>query len=195
MAINWNEAFNRLFEIINAGENRQAPHYYGGTRFLRSLNKVDYSIPKNYMAYMETRREKGLSTTRETYYEELLNSLSPEKRKEAYLSIINELEPYNLPDLAGLKALFGDDGVETIKPVVVPEPKISGKMYLDVLNTINNALKGLEQKKGIYSGMGEEDIRDYLMMFLETRYQDTTATRESFNKSGKTDILLKHTDN
>jgi hypothetical protein len=26
MAINWNEAFNRLFEIINAGENRQAPN-------------------------------------------------------------------------------------------------------------------------------------------------------------------------
>ena len=68
-------------------------------------------------------------------------------------------------------------------------------MYFDVLNTINNALKGLGQKKGIYSEMSEEDIRDYLMMFLETRYEDTTATRESFNKSGKTDILLKHSDN
>jgi hypothetical protein len=147
------------------------------------------------MVYMDSRKEKGISTTREIYFEELLNSLSVEKRKEAYLSIIAELEAYNLPDLAALKTLFGDEGDETIKPVIVPEPKISEKLYLDILNTINNALKGLEQKKGIYMGMGEEDIRDYLMMFLETRYQDTTATRESFNKSGKTDILLKHTDN
>ena len=64
MGINWSEAFNRLFEIINAGGDRQAPHYYSGTRFLRALNKVDYSIPGNYMAYIESRREKGLSTTR-----------------------------------------------------------------------------------------------------------------------------------
>ncbi len=195
MAINWNEAYNRLFEIIDADGNKQAPHYFSGTRFLKALSKIDYSIPKNYMAYMDARKAKGLNTTRSIYYEELINSLTPEKREEAYLSIIAELEPYNLPELAALKALFGDEGNERIKPVAVPEPKISGKMYLDVLNTINNALKGLEQKKGIYSGMGEEDIRDYLMMFLETRYQDTTATRESFNKSGKTDILLKHTDN
>jgi hypothetical protein len=193
--VDWTEAFNRLFDIINAEEDRQAPHYFSGTRFLKTLNKVDYSVPRNYMAFMESRREKGLSTTRETYYEELLNKLNPEKRKEAYLSFITELEPYNLPKLSELKALFGEEGDEVIKPVIVPEPKISDKFYLDVLNTINNALKGLEQKKGIYSGMGEEDIRDYLMMFLETRYQDTTATRESFNKSGKTDILLKHTDN
>lgn len=195
MNINWQEAYNRLFEIINANDDRQAPEYFSGNRFLKVLSKIDYSIPKNYMAYMEERKKRGESTTRSIYYSDLLNSLSIEKRKEAYLAIISEIEHLNIPNLPALKSMFIEVGDETIAPVVVPEPKISEKIYLDILNTINNALKGLEQKKSIYSGMGEEDIRDYLMMFLETRYQDTTATRESFNKSGKTDILLKHIDN
>jgi hypothetical protein len=195
MEINWMEAYNRLFDIIHADGNQKAPQYYSGTKFLKILRKIDYSIPRNYMAYMDSRRKKDLSTSRVDYYKELLDSLTEPKRLEVYQKFISKLEAFNLPELDGLKALFGNDGNEAVKPVEVPEPKMSDNFYLDVLNTINSGLKGLEQKKKIYQGMGEEDIRDYLMMFLETRYSDTTATRESLNKSGKTDILLKHIDN
>ena len=92
MKIDWTKAFYVLYDLINAGENRQAPHYFSGVRFLRLLNKVDYTIPRDYMAYMESRKEKGLRTNREVYYKELLDSLSLEKRKEAYLAFIAELE-------------------------------------------------------------------------------------------------------
>lgn len=54
--------------------------------------------------------------------------------------------------------------------------------------------KSLEKKPGLYKGKDEEDLRDQILLFLETRYQGTTATGETFNRSGKTDILLKYAE-
>jgi len=41
-----------------------------------------------------------------------------------------------------------------------------------------------------YSNKGEEDLRDHILLVLEPRFQGS-ATGETFNKTGKTDILLR----
>jgi len=38
----------------------------------------------------------------------------------------------------------------------------------------------------------EEGLRDQFLFILETRYEGITATGETFNKNGKTDIILKY---
>ena len=42
-----------------------------------------------------------------------------------------------------------------------------------------------------YRDKSEEDIRDHFLLFLEPNFEGS-ATGETFNKSGKTDILLRH---
>ena len=71
-------------------------------------------------------------------------------------------------------------------------PTLQDEIYKDILNTLYNVGKAIEKKPSIYKGKSEPDLRDILLLFLETRYESTTATAETFNKKGKADIVLKH---
>jgi hypothetical protein len=74
------------------------------------------------------------------------------------------------------------------------EPTMSDEMYEDVLTVLYQAGRAMERKPSLYEGKDEEALRDQFLLFLETRYKATTGTGETFNKSGKTDILLKYED-
>lgn len=92
----------------------------------------------------------------------------------------------------------------TIKKKVVPQPTVSKnkefssepmmakEMYDDILKVIYDLGKSMEKKPSTYQGKDEEGIRDQFLLVLETRYDSTTATGETFNKGGKTDIILKY---
>jgi hypothetical protein len=73
-------------------------------------------------------------------------------------------------------------------------PTFPDNLYMDVLSVIYNCFKSVENKPKIYQRTDEEGLRDYLLPLLETRYVGTTATGETFNKFGRTDILLKYQD-
>lgn len=195
MNINWEEAFNRLFEIINTKiGNDEAPYYLKGSEFLKIIQTVDYGLPRNYTAFMKQLKDSGKSQSRKDWYKDLLNSLKEDKRKEAYFNLIESIEQYGLDEVTALKKSLGlVNGIP--KPVRPnPDPKMSQEAYSNVIQIINRTLKSFEQKKSLYSLMGEEQIRDYVIGYLEDRHEDITATRESLNKGGKTDILLKYTD-
>lgn len=74
------------------------------------------------------------------------------------------------------------------------EPTMSLEMYEDVLKVIYQSGKGMEKKPALYRGKDEEGLRDQFLFVLENRYDATTVTGETFNRSGKTDILLKYQD-
>lgn len=84
------------------------------------------------------------------------------------------------------------------QPIVSPkkefasEPTMSREMYDDVLKVIYDSGKNMEKKPALYQGKDEEGLRDQFLFVLETRYEGTTATGETFNRSGKTDIILKY---
>lgn len=98
--------------------------------------------------------------------------------------------------------------VPTIKKKSIPEPKLdsnsqkkyvqvpsfSNELYGDVLKVIYDFFKNVEKKPSIYKNKDEESLRDYLLPVIETRYVSTSVTGETFNKGGKTDILLKYQD-
>lgn len=72
------------------------------------------------------------------------------------------------------------------------EPAMSMNMYNDILKVIYDLGKSMEKKPSTYQGKDEEGLRDQILLFLETRYDGTTATGETFNRGGKTDIILKY---
>lgn len=88
--------------------------------------------------------------------------------------------------------------VETPKPKLegekayTPEPTMSDSMYKDVLDVIYTLGRSMERKPSLYIGKDEEALRDQFIFALEVKYEGVTATGETFNKNGKTDILLKH---
>jgi len=72
------------------------------------------------------------------------------------------------------------------------EPMMSREMYDDILRVIYDSGKNMEKKPALYKGKDEEGLRDQFLFVLETRYDGTTATGETFNRGGKTDIILKY---
>jgi len=65
-------------------------------------------------------------------------------------------------------------------------------MYDDILKVIYDFGKSMERKPSTYIGKDEESLRDQFLLILETRYNGITATGETFNCGGKTDIILKY---
>ncbi len=96
--------------------------------------------------------------------------------------------------------------VPAVKKAIIPQPQIdrrqefssiptmAKKMYSDILKVIYDAGKSMEKKPALYKGKDEEGLRDQFLFILETRYESVTATGETFNKKGKTDIILKYSE-
>jgi len=88
--------------------------------------------------------------------------------------------------------------IETPRPKMTknktytPEPTMSDEMYNDILKMLYILGQNMERKPSLYIGKDEEALRDQFLFALETKYVGVTATGETFNKHGKTDILLKH---
>ena len=72
-----------------------------------------------------------------------------------------------------------------------PEPTLAEPVYQDILQIIHDLGKGFGQLPSTYLGKGEEDLRDYIRLFLGLHFEGST-TSETFNKNGKTDILIQH---
>jgi len=91
----------------------------------------------------------------------------------------------------------------TIQKKVIPQPTVKNKefssepmmskeMYDDLLKVVYESGKSMEKKPALYKDKDEEGLRDQFLFVLETRYDETTATGETFNRGGKTDIILKY---
>jgi hypothetical protein len=122
-----------------------------------------------------------------------------EKRK--YLNENNFFEAINLPVHADISTVFSTPMIARRaipQPTIArgkqfsSEPMMSQEMYEDVLKVVYASGKSMEKKPALYLGKDEEGLRDQFLFVLETRYEGTTATGETFNRSGKTDILLKY---
>ncbi|MCU5516523.1 hypothetical protein OCF62_18330 [Bacillus wiedmannii] len=84
----------------------------------------------------------------------------------------------------------------TPKPVVTengfkPEPTVESTHYHEILQVIHDTGVMFERVPSTYSQKGEEDLRDHILMNLEPRFEGEVSG-ETFNKTGKTDILLRY---
>lgn len=73
----------------------------------------------------------------------------------------------------------------------IPEPTLADADYQAILKVVHDLGISLERYPSTYEGKGEEDLRDYLLLLLQPQFEGS-ATGETFNRSGKTDILLRH---
>lgn len=63
--------------------------------------------------------------------------------------------------------------------------------YDQILRVIQDTGRNFERFPSTSAGKQEEDLRDFLLMILEPHFEGST-TAETFNKQGKTDILMRY---
>jgi DNA-binding transcriptional regulator YiaG len=71
-----------------------------------------------------------------------------------------------------------------------PEPTLDEPLYQEILRICHETGVEMERHPNIYQGKDEETLRDHFIMVLSPHFQSVTG--ETFNKSGKTDILIRH---
>ncbi|WP_018351432.1 hypothetical protein [Longispora albida] len=74
-----------------------------------------------------------------------------------------------------------------------PEPALSEPQYEDALEVLRNARNGLERSPTTTAKLSEEEIRNILLIALNSVFQGNAAG-EVFNGAGKTDILVRIED-
>lgn len=71
-----------------------------------------------------------------------------------------------------------------------PEPALDLEHYEHILSVIQNMAQVMERSPSAFKAMGEEDLRQHFLVQLNGQFEGN-ATGETFNVSGKTDILLR----
>lgn len=76
------------------------------------------------------------------------------------------------------------------KESYLPEPTLASEEYEHILSVIFNMVSVMERSPRAFRGMDEEDLRHHFLVQLNGQYEGQ-ATGETFNHSGKTDILIR----
>lgn len=72
----------------------------------------------------------------------------------------------------------------------LPEPTLDQKEYEHILSVIRSMSLVIERSPSAFASLDEEAIRTHFLLQLNGHY-DGTATGETFNAAGKTDILIR----
>lgn len=131
------------------------------------------------------------------------------KRKDEILKTNHLLQMFNVP-IKKNESVSDTFAIPTIKqrkqiicePVLnktsmiknVPEGKLDDITYQQILKVIDDMGKEFERLPSLYKDKDEETLRDHLLMLLQPNFSGS-ATGETFNKKGKTDILLRYENN
>ena len=123
-----------------------------------------------------------------------------QKRKEVILKQNNFLSSLGVPIMKSdnVPETFSIPLIQRkiiIKPNVptsayAPEPMIDNELYQQITKVIDEFGKVMERQPSIYQDKDEEALRDLFLMQLAPHFDSVTG--ETFNKKGKTDILLRH---
>jgi hypothetical protein len=78
-----------------------------------------------------------------------------------------------------------------LQPKFQAEPLLEEPVYYEILADIQNLSVMIERSPSSFATLGEEGIRDNLLLILNGMWQGA-ATGETFNRAGKTDILIRY---
>uniref|UniRef100_A9A6E9 Uncharacterized protein n=1 Tax=Methanococcus maripaludis (strain C6 / ATCC BAA-1332) TaxID=444158 RepID=A9A6E9_METM6 len=147
----------------------------------------------NYLNNQIISFNKSLENTAKSFFE---------NRKKEIIESRNSLNSFDMP-IKTKKNSNDTYSVPVEKHIQKPEinikthektlePTLSDEDYSNILKTIHNIGNTFEKYPNNYYGKNEEGLRDFIVSHLETNYPSISITGESYNKSGKSDILIKY---
>ena len=144
----------------------------------RDVDRHNVTAPEEIRARLNAKREKALAAT---------NAVSalgiPIKRRDqpTTYTIPTKRRPSPVPR----------PPVSTEK--YSPEFALSDGEYLHILGVLRSMSLVIERNPASFASLDEEAIRDHFLLQLNGHYEGG-ATGETFNRSGKTDILIRIAD-
>ncbi|MBS1624686.1 MAG: hypothetical protein JST83_11740 [Bacteroidetes bacterium] len=175
---------------------------------LVSFNKDAKSIKQRYDNEASSLHSfyTALRKDIEDYNFSLLQKISSQftHRKQKILAKLNLLDSIGIPlrSKKNTPSTFAIPKPQlreriVLKPVVYekgfkPEPTLGDDDYRKILKLINDVGKNFERMPSLYEGKKEENLRDHILMTLDPNFELGSASGETFNKSGKTDIQLRY---
>jgi len=75
----------------------------------------------------------------------------------------------------------------------VPEPTLEEGVYREILGVVEGMAHVMERSPTTFTTIGEEDLRQHFLVQLNGQFEGT-ASAETFNYKGKTDILIRDKD-
>ena len=94
---------------------------------------------------------------------------------------------YSIPEIQRKPRIMETSKIKTFKP----EPTLAPEEYENILSIIKDMALAMERSPSTFIKLKEEEIRDFFLILLNGHYQGS-ATGETFNGVGKTDILIRH---
>jgi len=170
--VNWrndSEQIARDAEGMIAGIRQQNEHV------TREVAQFNASLPAAVEAAVQGRKQQHLQQSR------LLESLGvPVRRSE------------RTPGTFAVPTVKRRVLVKPTAPDVAyaPEPTLDASLYWDILGLCRDTGREMERHPSIYDDKDEETLRDHFIMVLSPHFDSVTG--ETFNKTGKTDIIVRH---
>jgi hypothetical protein len=97
---------------------------------------------------------------------------------------------YAIPDIRKKAVLTPPPATEK---AFKPEPALDMALYENALDIIKGMVHVMERSPRAFATMGEEDLRQHFLVQLNGQFEGS-ATGETFNYEGKTDILIRNDD-
>jgi len=143
MSINWISAFNRLFPVVDT----KGDTYFSGPSFIEMAQQVTYELP-DYQIYIDTRNKQGKSTSRRTFYWDIIESLTEEQKYGLFRLFIESLEPYAREEMNDLKEfIFG--GASAVPKVNIPAEFSSAEKLTRSLGEIDKAIESGQHNRAV----------------------------------------------
>ena len=102
--INWIAAYNRLWLLL---DRSNTPTYYSGPSFLRMVQQVEPGSP-SYEQLIPLRQSQGKSTSRKSFYWDVIQGLEEQQKLQLFRLFIDELEPHAKDEIEAIRSiLFG----------------------------------------------------------------------------------------
>ena len=143
------------------------------------INNFNGSLKKYIQSVYKERKEKILNKNN------LLSSLGIPLRKKENTPMTFSIPKPKLREKIIVKPVVHEKGFK-------PEPTLDPENYIKILGVINDVGKNFERMPSVYKDKGENDLRDHILMVLDPNFEYGSASGETFNKEGKTDIQLRY---
>jgi len=172
--------FSNNAEEINRNYQSEVNGVHSNYNHLRNdIIAFNNSLKSHIQSVFSQRKAKLLSKNN------LLSSLGvPLRKKENVPSTFSIPKP-QLREKIVVKPVVHEKGFK-------PEPTLDNENYKKILKIINDIGKNFERMPSVYKDKGEEDLRDHILMTLDPNFEFGSASGETFNKTGKTDIQLRY---
>ena len=141
----------------------------------KDIESFNTQLPELVLSALKTRRDNLESK------QKIINDLGIPKKeiKQLKIGFVKPIEK---------KSIKLRDLRETTN-----ESILENEIYDDITNSINSLGINLERVNKIIRDLDEESLRDILFVALNSSFKGAVST-EAFNKSGKTDLLIRQAD-